>query len=134
MLLIALALPLAIPHANAATGLVCIADPSVNPASCPASPASFSGAVGSNVTVAVNIQGSDTVNGFDISTLVDSSVLQPVNILVANSIIHDPKFIVTQTADANSGITRLAMVAAQHECGCEETRGSGAAKAASGRK
>jgi hypothetical protein len=112
VLLIALALPLAIPHANAATGLVCIADPSVNPASCPGSPASFSGVVGSNVTVAVNIQGSDTVNGFDISTLVDSSVLQPVNILVANSIIHDPKFILTQTADPNSGIARLAMVAA----------------------
>jgi len=112
VLLIALAIPLAIPHANAATGLVCIADPSVSPASCPASPASFSGVVGSNVTVAVNIQGSHTVNGFDISILVDSSVLQPVNIMVANSIIHDPKFIVTQTVDPNSGIARLAMVAA----------------------
>ncbi len=111
-LLIALAIPLTIPHAYAATGLVCIADPSVNPASCPGSPASFSGVVGSNVTVAVNIQGSDTVNGFDISTLVDSSVLQPVNIFVANSIIHDPKFIVAQTVDPNSGIARLAMLAA----------------------
>ena len=111
VLLIALAIPLTIPHANAATGLVCIADPSVNPASCSASPASFSGVVGSNVTVAVNIQGSDTVNGFDISTLVDSSVLQPVNILVANSIIHDPKIILAQTVDPNSGIARMAMVA-----------------------
>ena len=110
-LLIALTIPLTIPHANAATGLVCIADPSVNPSSCPGSPASFSGVVGSNVTVAVNIQGSDTVNGFDISTLVDSSVLQPVNIFVANSIIHDPKLIVAQTVDPNSGIARLAMVA-----------------------
>lgn len=111
LFLVALAVPLAIPQVSGATGLVCITDPAVNPSTCPASPASFTGTAPANITIAVNIQGSDTVNGFDISILVDPSVLQPVGILTGSSIIHSPNMVVAQSVDPNTGIARLAMVA-----------------------
>jgi hypothetical protein len=104
-------LPSLVPQAKAATGLVCIADPSLNPASCPASPPSLSGTVGSSVTVAVNIQGSDSLNGFDISVQVNPSVLQPTNVTFANSVIHSPNFVLTNSANSTTGIARLALVA-----------------------
>ncbi len=112
LLLTVLAIPSMVPHVNAATGLVCIADSSLNPASCPASPASVSAPVGSNVNVAINVQGSDTLNGFDISVQVDPSVLQPLNITLTNSVIHDPRLIAAESANPTTGIARLAMVAA----------------------
>src|SRR2546428_11225217 len=56
------------PRARASTmGLVCIADQSLNPTDCPAEPANLTGNVGDNITVAVNIQGSDSLNAFEIS-------------------------------------------------------------------
>jgi len=106
--ILALTLP---PQAHAATGVVCIADPSLNPSSCPNSLATLSGTVGANVTVAVNIQGSDTLNGFDISVAVNPTMLQPLQILTSNSIIHDPKLTAYYLVNATSGIARLAMVA-----------------------
>src|SRR6266699_1721125 len=106
-----LVLPGLVPRARAATGLVCIADQSVNPASCPASPPNLTGPVGSVVTVAVNIQGSDSLNGFDISVQVNPGVLQPLNIMFNNSVIVSPNFVSVQTANSTTGIARLALVA-----------------------
>ena len=106
-----LGLLVTVPQVSAATGLVCIANSSVNPSSCPSSPPSLSAPVGSSITLAVNIQGSDSLNGFDIAVQVDPSVLQPLNITVANSVVHDPRLIVAQSTDSSTGIARLAIVA-----------------------
>ncbi len=111
VLSIVLVLPSIVPRARAATGLVCIADQSVNPASCPATPPNLSGPVGSVVTVAVNIQGSDSLNGFDISVQVNPSVLQPLNIVFNDSVIHSPDLVAVQSANSTTGIARFALVA-----------------------
>src|SRR5438128_3300891 len=71
-------------------GLVCIADIAVNPTDCPAEPANLTGNVGDIITVAVNIQGGDSLNGFDIRVQVNPAVLQPVSIGLADSLIPDP--------------------------------------------
>src|SRR5689334_885281 len=105
-----LVLPSLVPRARAATGLVCIADPSLNPASCPSSPASLQGTLGSTIPVAVNIQGSDSINGFDISVQVNPSVLQPVNITFGNSVLHSPNFVQISSVNSTTGIARLALV------------------------
>src|SRR5437867_5155411 len=106
-----LGLLVTVPQVSAATGLVCIANSSVNPSSCPSSPPSLSAPVGSSINLAVNIQGSDSLNGFDIAVQVDPSVLQPLNITVANSVIHDPRFIAAESTNSTTGIARLAIVA-----------------------
>ena len=106
-----LVFPSLVPRARAATGLVCIADQAVNPSSCPASPPNLTGAVGSVVTVAVNIQGSDSVNGFDISVQVNPSVLDPLLIMYNGSVIQPPNFVATQSTNSTTGIARLGLVA-----------------------
>jgi hypothetical protein len=106
-----LVLPGLVPRARAATGLVCIADQSVNPSSCPASPPNLTGSAGSIVTVAVNIQGSDSLNGFDISVQVNPSVLEPLTVTYNNSVIHSPNFVAAISANSTTGVARLALVA-----------------------
>jgi len=63
------------------------------------------------VTVAVNIQGSDSLNGFDVSVQVNPSVLQPLNIVFNNSVIHSPDLVAVQSANSTTGIARFAIVA-----------------------
>jgi uncharacterized membrane protein len=106
-----LVVPGLVPRVRAATGLVCIADQSVNPSSCPASPPNLTGPVGSVVTVAVNIQGSDSLNGFDISVQVNPSVLDPLLIMYNSSVIQPPNFVATQSVNSTTGIARLGLVA-----------------------
>lgn len=60
------------------TGTVCIADGSST--TCPSSPLTFTGSTGTQLTVAVNIQGSDTFNGIDIHVKTDSTVLNPLSV------------------------------------------------------
>ncbi len=102
-------LPSLVPQARATTDLVCIADPVTNPTTCPSSPPDLAGPVGSNVTVAVNIQGSDSLNAFDISVQVDPTVLQPVSISLADSLIRDPRFIVRQSVNSTTGVAQVAV-------------------------
>src|SRR5260370_11683334 len=67
------------PTAHAAiTGAVCIADSSST--TCPSSSLTFTGSTGTQLTVAVNIQGSDTFNGFEIHVKTDPTVLNPANV------------------------------------------------------
>lgn len=95
-------------QARATTDLVCIADQLSNPTDCPSSPANLTGLVGSNVTVAVNVQGVDSLNGFDIAVHVNPAILQPVSVSLADSLIQEPRILVLQTVNSTSGIARLA--------------------------
>jgi Cohesin domain len=67
-----------LPAHSAITGTVCIADGSST--TCPSSPLTFTGSTGTQLTVAVNIQGSDTFNGIDIHVKTDPTVLNPVSV------------------------------------------------------
>jgi len=101
-----------VPSARAATmALVCIADQSVDPTDCPAQPTNLTGEVRSTITVAVNVQGVDNLNGFDVAVRVNPAVLQPVSVNVADSLLPEPRVILTQSANSTSGIARVAMVA-----------------------
>src|SRR5207249_8944668 len=84
---------------------------SLNPTDCPAEPANLTGNVGDNITVAVNIQGSDSLNAFEISVQVNPAVLQPVSISFADSVIQEPRYVVLQTIDADNGFAQVAMAA-----------------------
>ncbi len=66
-------------------GVVCIAPSSSS--SCPSTAASFTGSVGGQLVVAVNIQGSDALNGYDITVQTNSSVLRPVSASFAGSVL-----------------------------------------------
>jgi len=81
-----LLVPGATPQAHAfITGTVCIADSSTT--NCPSSPPTFSGSTGSQLTVAVNVQGSDNIGGFDIHVKTDPSVLNPTSFSVAGDVL-----------------------------------------------
>ncbi len=81
-----LMVPTATPSAHAfIKGTVCIADPSTS--NCPSSPPTFTGSTGSQLTVAVNVQGSDNIQGFDIHVKTDPSVLNPTSFSVAGDVL-----------------------------------------------
>jgi hypothetical protein len=81
-----LVLPSATPQAHAfITGTVCIADSSST--NCASSPPTFSGSTGSQLTVAINVQGSDNIQGFDIHVKTDPSVLNPTSFSVAGDVL-----------------------------------------------
>ncbi len=101
-----------VPKARAAAvGLVCISDQSLNPTDCPFPIANLTGSVGSDVTAAVNVQGIDSLDAFDVSVRVDPAVLQPVSISVADSVIpQNVRFVLRQTVNSTTGVARLALV------------------------
>lgn len=96
----ALALLLAIllaTHPTSATivGTVCI--DSGNSTSCPPSPPTFSGKNGHELTVSVNIQGSDMLNGWDIAVKTDPAILDPASDNLTFTVFPSgtPTFLVT---------------------------------------
>jgi len=74
-----------IPYAHAATGLVCLAEPSDT--ACPAYPPSFTQALGALLNVTVRIQGSDSLNGFDIQVMSDPTILIGVDAYTTGSVL-----------------------------------------------
>ncbi len=72
-------------------GKVCIAPG--DSYSCPDIPPVFTGTVGSQLTVAIDVQGSDGFNAFDIQVSTDPTVLQPVSFSLNGSIFQNPSFI-----------------------------------------
>lgn len=70
---------------HAATGEVCLADPSTSP--CPASPAVFAGPVGQEIRIGVFISASDGLDGFDTTLLTNHTVLAPVRIDLTGSVL-----------------------------------------------
>jgi hypothetical protein len=84
--------PIAVPSAKAQLmGVVCIAPQGTSTSGCPGSPISFSfQGVGSRLIIAVNIQGSDALNGFRIFLKTDNTVLNPVKVDINNTLLGQP--------------------------------------------
>ncbi len=75
-----------LPRANAqVVGLVCLAPTSVS--QCPGIPVTITGTVGSQLSVSVFVQDSDSINGFDITLKVNSSILKPVDAYLSGSLL-----------------------------------------------
>ena len=100
-------------------GIVCISDPSST--SCPATPITFAGMNGTRLDVAVNIQGSQGLNGFDIFVKADPTVLSAVSVDLTASVLGPNVLTIADcigftgfgcSAPENGvGIVRVAMVA-----------------------
>lgn len=69
---------------HAQPGEVCLTSGSTG---CPASPPTLVALQGNNLSVAVNIQSSDPLNGFDIQIATDPTVLNPVGFSLSGSIL-----------------------------------------------
>lgn len=96
-----LVFPPSYPDVNAQlVGVVCTAD--VSSASCPATPTVFSGAAGTQLEVAVNIQDSDSFNGFDIFIKADINFLDGLSIDIGGSVLGLNLLVLAQCID-NSG-------------------------------
>ena len=90
-------------------GVVCIAPSSSS--SCPSTAATFTGSVGGQLVVAVNIQGSDALNGYDITVQTDSSVLQPVSVDFTGSLLPPPPPCLICPPPISGGTVNVAVVA-----------------------
>jgi hypothetical protein len=66
-------------------GIVCLVQPGSS--TCPLSPPAFTGAVGTQLRVAVFIQGSSGLNGFDVTLLADHTVLKPAGIDLTGTVL-----------------------------------------------
>jgi uncharacterized membrane protein len=80
--------------ASSGVGVVCIVPSGT--ASCPASPAIISGTQGTQLRVSVLIQGSNALNGFDITLLTDHNVLRPVGISLNGTVLPPPTTILSE--------------------------------------
>lgn len=84
-----------IPSAHAQlTGVVCVAPQGTMTSGCPASPQSFPGqAPGTHLIVAINIAGSDALNGFRIFIKTNNAVLNPISADISNTLLGQPVLI-----------------------------------------
>ena len=84
-----------IPSAHAQlTGVVCVAPQGTMTSGCPGSPQSFPGqAPGSHLIVAINIAGSDALNGFRIFIKTNNAVLNPISADISNTLLGQPVLI-----------------------------------------
>ncbi len=73
-------------------GLVCLAPEGV--IACPAPPVTIGGTVGSQLMVSVVLQGSDVINGFDVTLKADPSVLKSVDAVITGSLLSGGSIIV----------------------------------------
>ncbi len=73
-------------------GLVCLAPEGV--IACPAPPVTIGGTVGSQLVVSVVLQGSDVINGFDVTLKADPSVLKPVDAVITGSLLSEGSILV----------------------------------------
>ena len=76
------------------TGTVCLINPSDT--SCPSSPASIIGTVGTQLRVSVFIQTSDGFNGFDITLLADHTILKPAGADLTGTVLPGPQTILVK--------------------------------------
>jgi len=75
-------------------GVVCIVPSGT--ASCPSSPSIITGSQGTQLRVSVFIQGSNALNGFDITLLADHNVLRPVGISLNGTVLPTPTTILSE--------------------------------------
>ncbi len=93
-----------LPRAHALTpGVVCIADPTST--LCPSSPITLSGSIGTQLAIAVNIQASVSINGFDIFVKSDPTVLHAMSVDLSNSVLGTSVITITDCIDLGPGCT-----------------------------
>ena len=90
-------------------GTVCIDNAAST--TCPTTPPTLTGIVGENVTVSVNVQGSDNVAGLDVSVATNASILDPLSIDSSASLIHQPRLDLASTVNSGTGVARFAAAA-----------------------
>jgi len=76
------------------TGTVCLISPGTT--SCPSSPASITGTVGSQLRVSVFIQNSDGLNGFDVTLLADHTILKPAGADLTGTVLPGPQTVLVE--------------------------------------
>ncbi len=92
---------------HAQSGTVCIATPDTF--DCQLTPASFTGMT--SFTVAVNIDGSDSFNAFDVSLMTDPNLLQPVSNDITGYVFSSGSTLVLANFDDSmGGVARVAAV------------------------
>ena len=114
-----LGIPGIAPAHSSPVGVVCISD--IGSSSCILSPTPPAGGIGSQVEVAVNIQDSATLNGFDIYVKTDPRILNPVSTDLAGTVLGPNYLVAAQcigeagsgcsTFQTGPGVVRLAAVA-----------------------
>ena len=67
----------------------------------------FQGTVGGQLQVAVNVQNSSALNGFDVQVLTDQSILRPVNDSLAGTVLPSPVFVARNSVNSTSGLVRV---------------------------
>lgn len=77
--------PAARPTYGQMTGTVCIVPTSAN--SCPSTPSTIRGTLGTQLRVSIFIQGSDSSNGWDITVLADHTILKPAGADLTGSVL-----------------------------------------------
>jgi hypothetical protein len=85
-----------IPSAHALlTNTVCVAAQGTSTSGCPVAPGiSFKGQTpGTHLIVAINIEGSDALNGFRIFIKTDNAVLNPISADISNTLLTQPVLI-----------------------------------------
>jgi hypothetical protein len=76
------------------TGTVCLTNPGST--SCPSSPASIGGTVGTQIRVSVFIQASNTLNGIDITLLADHTSLKPAGADLTGTVLPGPQNVIEE--------------------------------------
>jgi len=76
------------------TGTVCIV--ASGSTSCPSSPPTITGTVGTQLRVAIFVQGSDGTNGFDITLKADHTILKPAGADITGSVLQPPQQIIEE--------------------------------------
>jgi hypothetical protein len=85
-----ISLPSIVHLAHAATGVVCLADPTTamnSTTPCPTGSAVFDGPVGQQIRIGVFIQGSDGLSGFDIVLLTNHIFLKPIGVDLTGTVL-----------------------------------------------
>src|SRR6266480_2704290 len=77
------------PALGASTGVICIIPAGAS--SCPSSPSSLTGTVGSQLRVSVFIQNSTGLNGFDVTLLADHAILKPAGADFTGIVLPGPQ-------------------------------------------
>ena len=87
--------PIAAPSAKAQLmGVVCVAPQGTSTSGCPSAPVNFPfQPLNTHLIVAINIQGSDALNGFRIFAKTDNTVLNPISADLSNTLLGQPVLI-----------------------------------------
>src|SRR3989441_9393217 len=91
-------------------GVVCVAAPPATTTSgCPASPANITGSnvIGTRFVVAINIQGSDALNGFRIFVKTDNTVINPVKADTNNTVLTAPLLLLANCINRSGTVCSL---------------------------